>query len=321
MTSAVDEGAGYADPRYVGSLSEFGSPLLLPRSSGWLLERPIPGTPLRDAMGPYPLFSCSDWSGLAQDVKDLDGVLVSIVLVADPLGEAEPAQLCEAFPDHLAVLKHHLIRDTERAAPLPEHHRRNIRRAARSVDIEICDAPLAYLDDWLDLYSELVTRHGLVGIRAFSRSSFRVQLGLPGMTVIRAVCAGRTISMGLWLVTGSRAYYHLGASSPAGRDAGASYAVFAAALEHLSNSGVRYVDLGAGSGGTSADDGLYRFKRGWANDERPAYLCGRITDASAYAELTNRRGTDAGWLPAYRASDVDLAGSSAGDQGGGVGGS
>src|SRR4051812_33133883 len=52
---------GYQGPGYVASLREFGRPLSLSRTGGFLLERAIPGTADRDAMGPYPLFCCRDW--------------------------------------------------------------------------------------------------------------------------------------------------------------------------------------------------------------------------------------------------------------------
>ena len=46
--------AGYMHPFYAEALSEFGTPVALPASGGWLLERCLPGTADRDAMGPYP---------------------------------------------------------------------------------------------------------------------------------------------------------------------------------------------------------------------------------------------------------------------------
>jgi len=50
----ADPVLGYGDPAYVASLVHQGTPLQLPRSGAWLLERPIEGCGLRDAVGPYP---------------------------------------------------------------------------------------------------------------------------------------------------------------------------------------------------------------------------------------------------------------------------
>src|SRR5690349_8434686 len=69
---------GYLHPAYAESLSEFGRPRLLPRSRGWILERPIPACPYFDAMGCYPLFTCHDWSELPGDLVDLGSELVSL---------------------------------------------------------------------------------------------------------------------------------------------------------------------------------------------------------------------------------------------------
>jgi hypothetical protein len=65
-------GRAYAHRDYAFSLSEFGTPRLLPRSEGWLLEREIAGASASDLVGPYPLFSCSDWSGLQRDLEELE---------------------------------------------------------------------------------------------------------------------------------------------------------------------------------------------------------------------------------------------------------
>ena len=56
---------GYADPAYAAALAEVGEPRVLPHSGGSLLVRPTPGGRDLDAIGPYPLFACADWSGCA----------------------------------------------------------------------------------------------------------------------------------------------------------------------------------------------------------------------------------------------------------------
>jgi hypothetical protein len=176
-----------------------------------------------------------------------------------------------------------------------------------SVDVEISVGSTAHLDEWVVLYEGLVERHSLVGIRAFSTTSFRGQLALPGMLAVRAERDGATVAMTLWLTDGESAYYHLGASSDVGRQVSASYALFAVALDHLRERGIRQVELGAGAGGESKDDGLSRFKRGWANQELPAYVCGRIFDRSAYSALAAGIRGHGRWFPAYRAADPDMA--------------
>ncbi len=307
MASVLGIERGYAHADYAASLSEFGVPRLLPASGGWALERPISETSARDLVGPYPLFTCSNWSELAADLEALGDSLVSVVLVADPLGGATDQELGRAFPDLLVAFKRHLVRDLDEPPRLPSHHRRHIRRASGAVEVEVCADPVERLDDWVRLYSGLVARHGLAGMRAFSTESFRRQLGLPGLVAVRAERDGVTVGMTLWFVDGPKAHYHLGAYSSQGYEVSASYALFVAAFEHLRALGVRWVDLG-GTAGAGSEDGLARFKRGWAGAERPAHLCGRILDRPAYALLAGRGpGAASGWFPAYRATDRDFA--------------
>lgn len=303
MASQAPSGRAYAAPGYARSLDEFGVPRALPRCGGWVLERSIDATCARDLMGPYPLFGCADWSRLADDVEALRHSAVSLVLVVDPLAAVDAAELERAFPDHMQAFSTHFIRDLDARGAITAHHRRTLGRAARAVEVEICAQPLERLDDWVGLYEELIARHGLVGVSAFSRESFRRQFGLPGLIVLRAVRGERTVAMTLWLEDAPNAHYHLAASSKEGYECGASYALVATALEHLRARGVRWVNLGGAPAG-ARHDGLAYFKRGWADAERPARLCGRILDRDAYVRLTGRaRGATAAWFPAYRANE------------------
>jgi Acetyltransferase (GNAT) domain len=281
----------YAHAGYAESLAEFGTPRSLPRSGGWLLERQVPDGSARDLVGPYPLFSCSDWEGLQADLDELEGEAVSVVLVADPLTAPGEARLREAFRDRVVPFKPHHVRDLDEAAEPPAHHRRHIRRALGAVEVELCARPLDRLDDWVRLYAGLAARHRLTGMRAFSRASFARQLELPGMVALRALRDGETVGMTLWLADAPRAYYHLAAYSQAGYEVSASYALFDAAFAHLRALGVRLVELGG-----AERDGLTRFKRGWATGERIAHLCGRVLDRAAYARLAG----PSDWFPAYR---------------------
>lgn len=290
-------GRAYSAPGYAASLFEFGSPRRLPRSGGWLLEREIAGAAGNDLMGPYPLFSCTDWEGLAEDLDGLDDA-VSVVLVADPLADVGEPELRRAFPDRVVPFKRHHVRDLEAPASLPEHHRRHVRRSSRALEVELCANPLEHLEDWSALYAELADRHGLTGIRAFSREAFRKQLALPGLVAVRADRGGATVGMALWLEDAPNAWYHLAAYSAEGYEVSASYALFTVALDHLRELGVRRVDLGGAAGLADADDGLTRFKRGWATEERTAHLCGRVLQRETYERLASDRASE--WFPAYR---------------------
>lgn len=296
--------SGYAHGSYAMSLSEFGHPRLLPQSGGWILERSIPGAEARDAMGCYPLFSCRDWSLLKNDLKNLGDDLVSLVLVADPFGNFTEDILRETFEDMVVPFKEHFVVDLVKPVRdfVVPHHQRNARKALRVVEVECSVSAESWLDEWNHLYTILVERHSITGIATFSRASFVQQLGVPGITAFRATHRGQTVGMTLWYVQQEVGYYHLGAYSEDGYRFRASFALFSRAIEHFAAAGLRWLNLGAGAGASSSGtDGLTRFKRGWTDSTRMAYLCGRIFDHAKYQRLTDAKGTNAiQYFPAYR---------------------
>jgi hypothetical protein len=299
--------SGYRSPAYAHALAEFGEPVALPRSGSFLLKRPVKseGPALFDAMGPYPLLCCADWSGLADDLAALTPELVSLVAVVDPFAQAKPEVLSRCFPQRLVPYKEHLVVDLSRPLEsfVKSHHRRNANKALRNITVERCSAPAQWLSEWCALYQNLVERHGIRGIAAFSKESFQRQLQVPGIEMFRAVFQEETVGMLLWYRQGEVAYYHLGAYSDEGYERGASFALFWRALETLADAGVLVANLGAGaalSGQGTA--GLVRFKSGWATGTRPTFLGGRIFQPDAYAELVRERrlASDIPYFPAYR---------------------
>jgi hypothetical protein len=328
MDESLAAPTGYLHRAYVASVVPGCWTRELPRSGAWIIERAVGGdVPARDAMGSYPLLCCPRWGALAADLDELgaagggagnDDALVSLVAVTDPFGEHTPADLRAAFVDHVAPFKDHLVADLSRplAGFVSAHHRRYARAAARGLDVERCADPTLRLHDWCALYDVLVARHGITGVAAFSRASFAAQLQVPGVEVFRAAVAGETVGMLIWYRQEEVAYYHLAAYSERGYAARASFALFWASFEHFAAQGVRWLSLGAGaglgaaptaaaagSGSGSDEDGLVRFKRGWATGTRPTYLCGRILRPRLYAELVRARGVrPTSFFPAYRSA-------------------
>ncbi len=302
--------SGYAHEAYAASLTEVGSALELPRSGGWILVRSIPGSDrkpsgLRDAIGPYPIFSCLDWRRLAGDLAEPLAELVSLTIVTDPFGRFSESELRQAFPDLVRPFKEHFVVDLRRSLDdyLPPHHRRNVAKAGRQVEVERCPDPPSLTPIWRELYGNLVVRHHITGPAAFPPETLSRQLEVPGAVAFAAADESATIGMTVWYVNESVAYYHLGAYSAAGYAAGASFAIFDHALRYFAAAGLEWLDLG-GAPGLTADgrDGLSRFKRGWATGTRPVYLCGRIFDRRRYRELVEaNRSADPSYFPAYRA--------------------
>jgi hypothetical protein len=303
LAKTASDTRGYKHAGYAQSFAEFGTPRLLSRSGGWVLERPISKLPYRDAMGCYPLFSCADWSGLEADLDELAMDLVCISLVADPFGNYRYEDLRRCFRHKLLPFKQHFVADLRRPLRgfVSQHHRYHSRRALRSVDVQRCDRPTEYLEEWLDLYAQLVERHQINGIKAFSRQAFAAQLSVPGIVMLRALHDGKAVSAHLWYLQGDVVYSHLAASNPRGYELMAPYALHWFALETFAGE-AGWLNFGGGAGlNAQASDGLTKFKRGWSTEARTAWFCGRIFNEERYAEaLAMRQLPHSDYFPAYR---------------------
>jgi hypothetical protein len=295
-------------PRYAQSLCEFGDPRELPQCGGWILERPIPGFPYRDAMGCYPLFSCQDWSRLHLDLDEIRGEeIVDLGLVTAPFGAYDVAYLRECFQDIVFPFKEHFVVDLRGPvdAIVSAHHRRYARKALRQVVVDQPQDPLHLLDDVASLYASLCQRRSIRGIKALSRAALAQQLRVPGLVAFRAVHQGRTVGAQLWYVQGEVAYNHLVALGPAAYDLYVSFALYWSAIEFFAQR-VAWLDLGGAPGFKSdGHDGFSQFKRGWSTGTRTAYFCGRIFNHERYREIVEaRHGPATDYFPAYRAGEL-----------------
>jgi hypothetical protein len=297
----MDVPTGYAHPDYAASLAAFGEPLNLPRSGGSLLVREIPGTPHRDAMGPYPLLCCRNWSGLADDLDELRNELVSVTAVLDPFGDFSPQLLERAF-DSADPFKLHYVADLSlpRAELVKKSHRAAVRRAERSVEVEVVARPEERLEEWVTLFGVLEARHSIEGVRAFTPEAFNLQLRVPGTVLFEARVEGEIVGLDWWYVQDDVAQGHLVAMSETGYRHRASYATKWFLLDWFRNR-VRWVNFGGGAGLSAPDDGLTRFKAGWSSGTRSSRLGKRILQPEIYERLTAETGSPGSpWFPAYR---------------------
>jgi hypothetical protein len=296
--------SGYNHPDYANSLREFGNPVLLPRSQGRILERPIAKSDYTDASGCYPLFTCSDWQGLAEDIHTLRNKgLVSLSLVSDPFTMLSFDSLKKIFSDHCVPFKEHYLVDfsSEPQDIISSHHRYYARRSLRRYSVELLNDPTPHIETWQHLYQELVKRHQISGIQVFSDRAFEKQLILPGSMVFRAYDENGTAGMQIWYAMKNHVYHHLSAYSKSGYKNRVSYALTWEALHYFHKHDYLWLDLGAGAGLNNKKDGLTTFKEGWSNTTRPAFLCGKIFDRQVYRQLQQQTGcTTSRYFPAYR---------------------
>jgi hypothetical protein len=295
---------GYLDPGYAESLKEFGEPIYLPNSGGWILKRKIPGFEYYDAMGCYPLFCCHDWTKLSTDINDMNRDLISLAIVTDPFGNHNHNNLRRCFKDFVIPFKEHFVTDLSQSLNefVSNNHRRNARKSLEYVDVERCSNPINFINDWTVLYSNLISRHKIRGIQTFSEKSFRKQLMVPGMVAFRAIYEDKTIGMILWYVQDKICYYHLGAFNNTGYNLRVSFALFWRAIEYFIEMGLEWLNLGADAGvKTELSNGLSRFKKGWSTGTRTSYFCGRIFNQKIYSKIVESKGvTPTDYFPAYR---------------------
>lgn len=296
---------GYQHPLYAQVFKDIATPKQLHRCGGWILERDTPSLNYKDAMGCYPLFACRDWSQLCRDIDSLSHDLVSIVLVTDPFGSFHQEDLLNAF-DHVKHFKEHLVTDLKKyPKELPGGTtRRNVSKALANLKLEVCHQPCLYLDEWTRLYADLCQRHGIEGIRAFTKTSFRSLFEVPGLTMLRASYRNTTVGLHLWITNGNVAYGHLGATSKLGDGFMASYALYWYAINTFRNK-FDWLDLGSAPGHKDGvTRGLLDFKQRWATGTRPVYLCSRIFDQEKYTKLMRQAQVcQSGYFPAYRSGE------------------
>ena len=244
---------GYLHELYAASLIQIGVPRQLERSGAWILQRAIQHSHRVDAMGIYPMALCRDWSGLAADLDEIGDEVVCMGMVTDPFGCYDTAYLHRCFSDLVLTFKEHYVVDLRRRPDeiVSPHHRHKVRKANRSVHVELCPYPLDHLQEWIDLYQILVERHHMRGPLVFSREAMAAQLSVPGLVMLRAIQDDETVGIQTWYITGEIVYGHLAAYNQRGYAASASYALYWVAIQHFAGLGLRYIDLG-GSPGTGS---------------------------------------------------------------------
>lgn len=275
---------------------------MLANSGGQILVRQIPRLDDFDAIGCYPIFSCTDWSKLSLDLETIKNELVTLALVSDCFGNYTKSSLQEHFDVVIPFKNHYVVRSN---IPLNKiisrHHRYYARKSLRTVSVKLCPEPELFLDEWVELYQNLIERHQLVGLKAFSTFSFTRQFQVPGIVMFRVLYRDTPVGAQIWYTQQDIAYSHLTVMNPLGYKLRASYALYMTAIEYFFDR-VKWIDLGAGAGiKADINDGLSIFKRGWANQTQTTFFCGRIFKPERYSQLIQTK--PAGYkqyFPAYR---------------------
>ena len=291
----------YGTLAYARALAHAGRPLAVPPWHTHVIVRDWHGS-AGDATGPYPITCFAAGCDLRAGLALLQGMgLVSMTAVVDELAGPPIGAFADAFSLVRPYKTHYLVDATAGAYQPSEHHRRELRRAGR-LGVEVRGVALSEIvADWTALYGDLIARHRITGVQRFSRASFDALAGCDGLATYAAYIGDELVSCHLWMRHGSVVRSHLAASSARGYATGAAYAVNDHAIRCFAGA---LVNLGGAAGtAESADDGLSRFKAGFANRTSTSYLIGSILDAGEYRRLAAkvREPHDGAWFPLYRA--------------------
>lgn len=289
----------YAAAAYARVYEGVAEPLWVEPWGAFVLVRDIPGGGGRDALGMYPLAPFRRDADLGAGLAWLKAQgLVSIGLVPDPSASPPLADLQAAF-ELCMPFKTHMLVDYGREVAFTKHHQGKVRRAHDKVRVEAV-ALDRHVDAWCGLYGNLVDRHDIHGLSAFSREAFLRLAEVPGLTAVAAFSQEAIVSMHLWVTDPATGvgYSLLAATSAEGYRLSAAYAVNDASIRLLS--GLKRLNLGGGAGLQAEDDGLTYFKRGFANDEVTAYFCASILDPERYPALNGAPARCTTPFPAYR---------------------
>lgn len=288
----------YGSEAYAKAFAGVAEAVELPATGVWVLGRNIPGSQRCDLVGCYPRTAIPVDGELENDFPALRlAGYVSLTMATDVFFRPEPTQLGRMF-DVCRPFKWHYILDCNEPFAYARHHRYEVSRSRRHCTVRAVDLT-QHMQPWLDLYRTLVRRRGVKGLADFSDGYFTKLAKLDGLLATAALHEDEIVGMHLWLIHGKWVYSHLGASSESGYRMGASYALYDDVINRFYGS--HSIDFGGVAGTTdNVQDGLARFKRGFANTNAPSYLCGKILDVDAYRALCVSCGEVQGFFPAYR---------------------
>lgn len=296
----------YNSGEYCRCLEDFGTPVPLDPTCGFLLGRTIPGTGLADLISSYPVHTLVDAQGLAGSLRSTaTGRFVTATIVTDPLS---PDTADERGWDFAKPWKTHLVLDTEKpgACLFPDKVRYYAKRSSSRFGFRVefrRDGKQELLPDWLRLWELLTERHLLKGLKALSARYFERLFALEQPVLAILSDDEGVHSIHVWITQGELAWSHLHASDARAYECSANYMLYSEELEWLAGIGCRRCLLGSASG-SGGEDGLFRFKKQFSNSSAENHLLGLIIDRAAYSELTGSPVHDGGYFPAYRRGEL-----------------
>jgi serine/alanine adding enzyme len=185
-------------------------------------------------------------------------------------------------------------------AGMHAHHRRAVRKAERSgLEVVVREAP-DRLDRFASLYEQTMRRQRASAFYFFPEAYWRGLGSREWLLLLEVRTGAETVAAILCLATPPWLHYHLGASSDAARNTGASHLLIYSAARWGQEQGYEQFHLGAGVGGSGG--ALLEWKRRFYPSElREQWIGKAVHDERRYLELTDATTVDyEGFFPAYR---------------------
>jgi hypothetical protein len=181
------------------------------------------------------------------------------------------------------------------------NHRRDVQKL-RDAGVRVeHDPKLSALNVFIDAYTETMRRNNADARYFFQRDYFQDLHGLLDghlhLFVARS-SSGAVLSSALIFSCGEILQYHLGATPDEYVRQSAIKLVLAEVARWGMERGYRWLHLGGGVG-AAADDGVFRFKRGFSDNTHPFRTARLIVIPEIYDQLVARR---AGWAAASTAA-------------------
>jgi len=189
------------------------------------------------------------------------------------------------------------------------HHRRVARKADRAGMVTRITVNPTDLTGFRELYEHTMRRQEAADFYFFGDAYWDALVTKPGgdLVIIDGVLPSEeeggeptVVASLLCFAHGTSLHYHLGASSDAARNIGASNRCFLAAAEWAQSRAMTTFHLGGGVG-AGTDSPLFVFKQRYAPDStpRPFHIAKLVHDADRYRELAGTDST-AGYFPPWR---------------------
>jgi len=213
--------------------------------------------------------------------------------------------------------KTHAIVDLQSydSSKLPENHRRNIKKASTGgyhhgdrdwLSVEVCTIPQHYSKLVMSLYSNLKDRHTISSDSwtNYSLEQIEILLIVPGAVLFKTVrhdgMFGQSVEIvnySLFYIDGNNVYYHLSCQSDTGYKMNSNFLMMDTAIKFFKGLGLNKLELGGAADGTSGE-GLWRFKKGFANETKQNHIIKVIYDKDHYNGMCEGK-EDNGRFPAY----------------------